>query len=76
MNFNRIKRSNIPIKWMRDHPILARIYAFTALFWAPFAVVILTLWENRENFVDVYEDILGVIFMEDDIDGKKIQRPD
>lgn len=68
MNFNRIKRSNLSIKWMRDHPILARVYAFTALFWAPFAVVILTLWENRENFVDVYEDILGVIFMEDDID--------
>ena len=68
MNFNRIKRSNLSIKWMRDHPILARVYAFTVLFWAPFAVVAVTLWENRENFVDVYEDILGVIFMEDDID--------
>lgn len=71
MNFKRIRRSSLSIKWMRDHPIFARAYAFTVIFWGPFVMTANIIWEERKEYKRLYEDILGVIFMEDDIDDLK-----
>lgn len=69
MKFKRMKRSRLEIKWMKKYPILARLYAFTALFWGPIVLTIGILWEERRQYTGFFEDAVSVICLEDDIDG-------
>jgi len=68
MRFKRMKRSRLDWKWMREHPVLARLYALLAIFWGPIVIFFAILWEGRHDLIEFYEDVIGVIFMEDDLD--------